>query len=145
MDIGDLIIKMRAVDFNKLFDESLEEVFPNIIELIKEQLSEGETAFGFITPNYVTESYPYFKQKYVATYKIYPDVDLRFEGNFYEGIFIKNGLLAIMIESKDSKSNKLEKKYGSEIFILNENNMEKLKPILYNIIMNKYRNAVGFN
>jgi hypothetical protein len=144
MEIGDLLAKIQSVDFMKLFDEALEKVFPNIIQLIQEQLSEGETALGSM-PDYKSDVYANFKEKYVATYKIYPTTDLRVTGNLYEGIFVQNGLLSIEISSRDPKSAKLEKKYGQRIYVLNEKSMDKLRPILYTILMNNYRHAIGFN
>lgn len=144
MEIGDLLAKMKSVDFMTLFDNALEKVFPNIIELIKEQLSEGETGLDAM-PDYKSNTYADWKDKYIPTYRVYPTTDLRVTGNLYEGIFIQNGLLAIEIESRDPKSARLEKKYGQRIYVLNEKNMEKLKPILFTILMNNYRHAIGFN
>ena len=89
MEILDLANRLKSVDFMKVFDRSLEKVFPNIVELIKDQLEEGTTGNGDL-PRYYFDSYAKWKRDWVSTYSIYPNTDLRVTGNLYEGIFVQN-------------------------------------------------------
>lgn len=144
MEILDLLSKYQKVDFDKLFSDALESLYPMILFLIKKQLSEGDTVFPL--GDYADkEGYASFKQKYVPTYKIYPTVDLRLTGDFYNKMFAKDSQLYIEIGSSDIKAAKLESKYGIGVYLLTEESKEQIKPVLLNRMLKAHRDAIGYS
>jgi hypothetical protein len=68
-------------------------------------------------------------------------VDLKLTGNFYEAVTVEIGSTEIEFTSLDPKADELEKKYGSDIFGLNEifhnEFVEKFEPVLIDAIKEK--------
>lgn len=123
MDLIKFQRNCQSFDAWKLLVPIIERHFNDLIDLTQLQLSEGETANGAM-PDYASEEYAHIKEQYVPTYKIYPTVDLRVTGDFYRGMKARIVLMGIEIESIDSKAAKLEEKYGSKIYVLNDKNLE---------------------
>jgi hypothetical protein len=95
-----------------------------IIELNQNQLLlDGKDSKGKKLPEYQSKRYK--EQKRL----INPAgvTDLRLTGQFYDAFFIDTSKLPIVIDSSDSKRNDLVKKYGKDIFGLDEES----KRILY--------------
>jgi hypothetical protein len=126
-----------SIDPWNVLSPIIEKHFNDLIDLTQFQLSEGDTANG-VMPDYASEEYAHLKQQYVPTYKIYPTVDLRVTGDFYRGLKARIVLMGIEIESIDSKAAKLEAKYGSKIYVLNDNNLESF----LNLIIDEFIEAI---
>lgn len=101
-----------------------------IENLNKAQLLKGLTSDNSKTPSYsgspASEIYVYSKiERGIYNQSIYPSVNLYKEGDFYKGIRARVATFGIEIESFDSKANELESKYGSNIYGLTEESLEK--------------------
>lgn len=125
------------VDSWEILSQIISKHFDDLIDLTQFQLSEGETANGFM-PDYASEEYAHIKQQYVSTYNIYPTVDLRVSGDFYRGMRARLVMMGIEIDSIDSKAQKLEDKYGSKIYVLNDKNLETF----INMIVDEFIEAI---
>lgn len=130
MDLIKFQQNCQSIDSWELLVPIIRKHFEDLIDLTKLQLSEGENANGFM-PDYASEEYAHIKQQYVPTYRIYPTVDLRVTGEFYRGLRARIVLSGIEIDSIDSKAQKLEDKYGSKIYVLNDKNLESFIDIIF--------------
>lgn len=118
---------IRSIDPWEVYKPILEKYFSWIEETNKNQLSEGIKSDNSAMPDYASIEYANFKKQFIPTYKApFMTTDLRYEGNFYKGIKAKFDLFGIEIESLDSKAEKLEAKYGSLIYGLTDESINKL-------------------
>lgn len=98
--------------------------------LNKAQLLNGLTSDNSKTPSYsgspASEIYVDSKiEKGVYNQSIYPAVNLYNTGDFYRAIRARVATFGIEIESFDSKANELESEYGSNIYGLTDESLEK--------------------
>jgi len=106
----------------------------------QEQLFEkGETAEGQpIAPGYRPLTVTIKRQKGQPTNR----VTLRDTGDFHRSFFVNYGDNYFAIGAKDDKAEKLERKYGKEIFGLNEENLQDLINRIKPDLIEKFRTAV---
>ena len=123
MNLEKFHINVSAIDPWEILRPIIENHFGDIEQLNRDQLSRGERADGSAMPDYKSEVYADFKDKYIPTYSIYPTTDLRYTGSFYKALKASFSSYGISIESFDSKAKKLEYKYGSSIYGLSEKSL----------------------
>ena len=108
-----------------LIKESVKENDDVIIDTITEQqLQKGIRGDGQKIGEYKNKDYQKYKKQINPQARGF--VDLKLEGDFYKGFVIKEDGNFQTVISKDDKSEKLEKKYGSEIYILTDKNHQKI-------------------
>jgi hypothetical protein len=104
-----------------LIKESVKENDNVIIDTITEQqLQKGIRGDGQKIGEYKNKDYQKYKKQINPQARGF--VDLKLEGDFYKGFVLKEDGNFQTIYSKDEKAEKLEKKYGSEIYILTDKN-----------------------
>lgn len=91
------------------------------ILLIQDQMGRGQDAFGKSIGKYNSKAYAAFKK----TLNPLGVVDLRLHGDFWEGMYFSTEVFPFLIDSKDSKRNKLFAQYGprERIFNLQDKNL----------------------
>jgi len=101
-----------------------------IENLNKAQLLKGLTSDNSKTPSYsgspASEIYVDDKiERGAYNQSIYPAVNLYNTGDFYRGIKARVATFGIEIESFDPKASELESEYGSNIYGLTDESLEK--------------------
>jgi len=117
-----------------------------LINLVKEQLTEGETRTGK-TKTYSPKSKSYVEMKLNKgriKSSTLPHMNLYNEGDFYEQMDAVIKDKAIEIFSNDGKAEKLESNYGSNIYVPNEQRMIQFKVHILPMIQNKIRKQLGY-
>ena len=117
-----------------------------LINLIKQQLTEGETKTGR-TNEYSPNSRSYVQMKLNKgriKSSTLPHMNLYNEGDFYKQLGAVITEKEIEIFSNDSKAEKLEGLYGSKIYEPNEERMIKFKNHILPIIQEKIRKHLGY-
>lgn len=130
VDLVQFQTNLQSIDTWETLKPILEKHFAEIEQFNRDQLSRGEKADGSAMPDYASDEYADFKDKYIPTYSIYPTTDLRYTGDFYEAIKASFSSYGIAIESFDSKAKELEAKYGSGIYGLTEQSQSKLVDLI---------------
>jgi hypothetical protein len=140
--LKNLADSLKSIDIEKMIDEILNELMPEILDLNTDQLSKGQLKDGDLLEKYKSDSYYEFKLS-LGTYKA-PDgvADLFVDGDFYNGFtgIIKSDI--IEIKSTDSKANDLESNYSSDIYGLNENNIQYIRNEIIPRVQNKLRSKI---
>lgn len=125
----DMANKLKGVDLNKMLDEVLNDLLPQIIDRVLEQLEEGKFK-DKVAPSYQMPSgIDYMKEKsLMGSYNmsILPAMNLKYSGKFHEGFYAIVREKIIEIGSKDSKADNLEYNYGSSLYELGTENMDWL-------------------
>lgn len=115
--IKQLLNRFEAIDTDKIVRETMEESADAIKQKNQEQLFAGENSAG-------TDIEPFYKPLTIAIKqsKGQPTdrVTLRDTGSFYQGIYVSVQGDKLITDSTDSKSAKLQDKYGDQIFGLND-------------------------
>lgn len=105
--------RIAALDTNRVAANAIEETKETIEELNLEQMFSGLNSDG-------SEISPPYKEFTVAMKKRkgqpYDRVTLKDTGSFYQGIRTEIVGNKVITDSTDSKSDKLQEKYGQEIF-----------------------------
>ena len=136
--------RIRAIDFNRIFDEVLDGERFFILDLIRSQLLKGETgdeyAIGFYSKSEAGQDYVQWK----TDYGLFPvdtggKYNLMLEGHFYDSLIISINPSVIEITSTDSKKSNIEEHLGygidsSDLLTLQQDNLqiliERIKPKL---------------
>lgn len=123
---------IQSLDVIKAFNEYVNDNPTIFIDALKEQLSEGKSGNGFITPAY--RSIAYSKEKNNRNPKPPAGTpDLYDEGDFYRGIKFDTSFSTTEVDIKfystDSKNDMLTEKYDY-IWVFNKETILKLKPDL---------------
>ena len=115
-------------DLDQLVIDLLKPYEPEIIDLnIEEQLQRGIDATGQpITPGYRPLTISIKRQKGQPTNR----VTLRDEGDFHESFKVRFGPKFFAIYATDEKAEKLERKYGKDIFGLTDQNLQEVIELL---------------
>lgn len=97
------------------------------------QLADGKKSNGnSITPDYSQTTIEIKQQKGQPTDR----VTLKDTGDFYKGMTTVYSSVGITLTSSDSKTGKLTKKYGNEIFGLTPDNLSKTRELFFEILLN---------
>jgi len=113
--IKEIAEKLKAETQIKVATKVLEFVEADkqlLLQLNKQQLFEGTDAKGRPLGDYVNAAYVQRKGR--------DTVDLNLTGDFYAGFFIETKEFPVVFGSRDYKSKWLTKRYGQEIFGLDQ-------------------------
>ena len=128
--LEEMISKFEKLDFNKMLDEVLNDLLPQIIDNVLDQLESGYIKDN-TSPDYTYGmDSEYMKTKAsmgIYSMNIAPRINLKYSGDFYSGFYAIVKKEIIEIGSKDSKANKLETEFTKELFELDSNNMNWLR------------------
>lgn len=98
-----------------------------IIDMNTGQLEDGETNQGQgITPGYRPLTVSIKRQKGQPTNQ----VTLKDEGDFHRSFFVNYGRLYFALGANDEKAEKLERKYGKDIYGLTNDNQDELAEMI---------------
>lgn len=124
--LQDMANMLKNIDINKLFDEILNELLPQIVDHVLEQLESGYIKDN-PSPSYMYgNNSEYMKTK--ASMGIYdmsiaPRINLKYSGDFYSGFYALVQEKIIEVGSKDSKADKLEHEFTKQLYELGSDNM----------------------
>lgn len=112
-----ILKRIEALNADEIVTETMQESAPAMEEKNREQLYEGEKADNTeITPSYTPYTVAVKQMKGQPTDR----VTLRDTGSFYQGLYVTIQGDKVVTDSLDSKTQKLEDKYGTAIFGLND-------------------------
>lgn len=123
--------RVKAVDEDKIITETMQDSADTIADLNAQQMLSGIKQNGAeITPQYAPLTIEIKKLKGQPTDR----VTLRDTGAFYHGIHVNVNGEVLQIDSTDSKTAKIEAKYGKNVFGLSEKfhaeaMREKVRPV----------------
>ena len=120
--LKELRTKFNANNLLKIFNESIKETEEVAIDLLRSQLSAGESGDGGQMPSYSSKYYARYKQR-IGSEAPFGVVDLKLTGAFYSGFYLRRTAKGFIIRSKDKKNNKILQRYGSEVLELNDENL----------------------
>lgn len=127
MDFSGLYKKLKALKIEKLMDRAVLENSEEIIDANTAQLSKGLYSDGDQMPELKSVSYAEYKKQRGGKAPL-GIVDLKDEGDFYEGFYLAKGSDGFLIGSRDQKESDLQSKYGNEIFGLTDESKEMVNP-----------------
>lgn len=143
MFLSKLAANAKALKPLELFAEVVEENKEYIADLNTSQLEKGKDSNDEnISPDYLMPEYAKLKMS-MGSQAPLGVPNLYLEGNFYEGFYSEPGKDGgIFISSKDSKTGKLTKKYGTNIFGLTDKSKADLKTVTLPNFLTKLRNEL---
>lgn len=143
LTISSLSEKFKALNTDKVIDESLNETKDEFKAINKQQLKAGKTNTGEnVAPKYRSRKYASAKNQMNPLPGL-GNPDLFLTGAFYEGIDVEVGKDVFDIISKDEKGPELENKY-KDIFGLGNNFKKKyLDEDLGPTVQKKISNFIG--
>lgn len=119
--------------------DSIKQHEAEVIDLNIEQLKNGKNGLGQnITPGYSPVTIEIKRLKGQAT----NHVTLRDEGDFQEGFFVVYGQDYFALGSYDSKTEKLERKYGKDIFGLDSQSLQEVIDYTKDDIFEQFRKII---
>lgn len=143
--IRDLRNGLKKVNLNTLIVNSIDETKGALVEYNRKQLKLGQDSKGLLlSPEYALFDYALRKnlQNPLAGFG---NPDLFLTGAFQRGFYATVGFTGIYtLDSSDSKSAGLERKYGSYIFGVNTQNIETYaQEIFYPLFKKKFTQQTG--
>ena len=134
--------KLEQLDFNEEFDNVIESLESVITQLNKDQLEIGTDANNQQLMAYESPEYAVWKVNFGGSIAPLGIPNLKLSGDFYNDFAIGITPESILISSRDWKTPLLKKKYGSDIFGLQQKKLSILanryvKPQLSKKIKNK--------
>lgn len=117
-----------------------------IIDLNVSQLEEGINAEGTVVGKYASDEYARHKQS-IGSKAPFGIVDLKLEGDFHSGFYADSyfgsnpDASGLFINSRDSKTGKLESAY-SGIFGIAPDNKDELQELTLPLITNTIKNEL---
>lgn len=137
--------RLRALaslsNLESIYSESIDETKDELLDLLRSQLSHGESGDGQL-PAYASESYAKYKQK-VGSVAPNGITDLKLSGAFQNKLRLIMTKRGARIRSYDKKASVLMSKYGKEIYSLNGENISiYINRILFPVIINKIKNEL---
>jgi hypothetical protein len=114
-----MLQRMNILDIEKEIHQSLLDTIDVYVEQQRDQMLHGKNKKGTLIGKYRNPVYAKnkFEMNGLAGYK---NVDLLLTGRFQSKIFVEVRDKELFIYSHDSKADKLESKYGDEIFGLSK-------------------------
>lgn len=141
--IGEFRKKFRQVDLSDVLNRCLVETSDILLDLVKSQLEVGKTSIGFITPQLKNESYARQKQS-EGSRAPFGIPDLKKTGAFYRYMKVYFGKDAVRIRSTNKKAPDILRKYGKEIYELNQDNFEYyINEIIEPLMIKKIENGLS--
>lgn len=145
-NFGQVAERIKSIDIGKIFVDFATRNEDSIVGLVRSQLYQGETGRGKLSPSYYGASYTsgYVDEKESMNPRPgYGQPDLYYTGGFYEGMFLQEiKETHAKVWSTDRKTNALvlegwevpwkpsdwHPEYGLEVFELNEESLQQLRP-----------------
>jgi hypothetical protein len=124
--ITDYYNKLKSIkteDIDKVILKVVDESKNQAIDLNTKQLFSGRDAKEQSLGGYRNQEYAAFKRSLNPA----GVVDLKLTGAFYDGFFAKTDKFPVTFSSTDEKTGELMQKYGTEIFGLDQNNLEEFR------------------
>lgn len=125
---ANLLRSTEKINIHELAQAALMDSSVEYIHIQQEQMSRGERSDGKPIFNLKTG-----RDEYSPGYAIYKGktkpIDLHDTGDFYAGIKIEPATDGINVDSQDWKSGTLQRRYGTQIFTLNDESKAEFKPI----------------
>lgn len=112
MKPSELYNRLQNLDINHILAEMVEANEDYVVFLNQKQLLKGEKKDGSKIGTYR----PYTIMRRMEKGRQTAFIDLFYEGDFQEGMFVEVRGLDFLLSSKDSKTDKLEDLYGENIF-----------------------------
>ncbi len=133
-------IKEFEAQKDKALLECVKEFEPEIIDMATSQLWEGNLATG----NPIEPSYHPITIELKNISGLPSDrVTLFQTGDFHDSFFIAYGSNSFSIGATDEKTEKLERKYGSNIFGLDDKNLQETIDMIKPQFLEKFRKALN--
>lgn len=119
-----------------------------IIDINTEQLAQGIGSDGVQLGEYASPEYAQMKQA-LGSKAPYAWVDLKLEGSFYEGFYVEpffggNDTAGLYIDSRDEKTESLERKY-SDVFGIAPDNVPEVQELIADDIIKTLTDALTEN
>lgn len=142
-EIGDLLNRVKRVerDVNEIILLAVKSNEDFVLELnVEKQLYQGLKANGErIRPKYAKSTIKRKKKKGQP----FNRVTLKDEGDFYEGFFVEYGEDDFTIHGDDEKTKYLIKRYGRDIFGLNEKSIGDLIEMVEKDFIKRVKIIIG--
>ncbi len=143
MTFEELAERVKRIDMEKLKAEAVRRNADAIAELNRDQLRRGLTASGdFIRPPYRSFTYADLK-KASGSLAPFGTPDLKYTGSFHQDMETRVDSRTFNVMSTDDKADELQRKYGSDIFGLTEENKEKARAMTTRTLSEEYRKLTG--
>jgi len=104
--------KLKSINLNDIFDDSIMETKDSLLGENKMQLLQGKAIDGGILGIYRDPDYAKFKAQNTSSIAPYGVYDFNLFGNFQDKMYIRPLLTEIEVGSMDGKESKLEKLGG---------------------------------
>lgn len=117
--INNLRRKFEALDIDKVARKSMENTTEEMANIQAEQMMHGFNSFGNKIGQYKLEPYAEKKNR-MNPLPGFGVPDLKLTGAFYRGINVKISGEMVITDSSNIKSEGLQKRYGPEIYGLDE-------------------------
>lgn len=141
----DSIVNMKRAlmevrdNFDSIVIDVCKEFEPEIIDMNTAQLEQGLNGEGQkIEPSYAPLTVSIKREKGQPTAR----VTLFDEGGFYAGFFVNFQREMFSLGSADEKALKLERRYGKEIYGLNESSLEELRILVFETLAEEIRKRI---
>lgn len=121
--LKDLRAKYEKMDLLGVFQESVVETKSVILELVSSQIERGQTGTGDTIGIYISDKYADKKQE-MGSLAPHGVIDLKYTGDFLNRLYLKVYPKNYLVRSWDKKNSELLKRFGSEIFELNPENLD---------------------
>ena len=113
-----VLLSDLVANWDRYMDEFFKSIEPDLIDANTEQLDSGLDATGATLPPYQNPEYAAMKGRTIP--------DLKLTGDFWSGFVASQLKDSIIIDSTDSKRDKLVAKYGADIFGLTDQRLDRL-------------------
>lgn len=113
-----LLLADLVANWDRYMDEFFKSIEPDLIDANTAQLDAGLDATGATLPPYQNPEYAAMKGRTIP--------DLKLTGDFWSGFVASQLKDSIIIDSTDSKRDKLVAKYGADIFGLTDQRLDRL-------------------
>ena len=121
--LKDLRAKYEGMDLLGVFQESISETKSTILQLVSSQIERGQTGSGDIIGVYKSKEYADRKQD-MGSLAPHGVIDLKYTGEFLHRLYLKVYPKSYLVRSWDKKNSALLRRFGTEIFELNSENLD---------------------
>lgn len=126
MTLEQALNNWKKINLNKIEQEILKELEPEIIDLNISQLSRGEGKSGSKFPEYANPDYFAAKRAQGLTEQAGDNYNLLLTGDFRQGFYLKQTQNESFVDSTDNKTPRLLLLTDNDIFGLQQQNLGKL-------------------
>jgi len=142
--LKELSQKAKAINVRELASDILKQNSGLITKLVEQQLTVGESGKGSNVGKYKSAYYARFKQR-IGSQAPSGVVDLKLSGDLYKGLFVDFKGTSYETDSKVDYSKYQIKRYGKEIYELQEPNEKDVEFQLQTKIIEDYLKRLGLS